>query len=56
MPDHAAERIRAGKPMGGLVVLRRDWRRRLREIIEDVVLIGGDDPKEWQNRIEYLPI
>ncbi len=56
MPRYAADRIRAGQPMPGLLLVLRRWRSQLRELIEDLILIDEEDQEEWENRIEYLPL
>ncbi len=57
MPDFAAERIRHGKMMPGLLVLPRDWRRYIRQIIEDLLLIEECSSREGcENQVLYLPL
>jgi hypothetical protein len=56
MPEHAGDRIRAGLPMPGLLLVGRRWHAQLRELIDDLLLVAEDDEKEWVHRIEYLPL
>ena len=57
MPVHAAERIRQGKTMPGLLVVTHDWRRHIRQIIEDLLLIEEcSSREEWEKQVFYLPL
>jgi hypothetical protein len=57
MPDHAAERIRQGKAMPGLLLVHRHWRMHVRRIIEDIIRLDErTTPEEWEHQILYLPL
>ena len=56
MSDFAGERIVAGHPMPGLLLVPENYLPLLRELIDDLLLVSEDDPKDWEHRIEYLPI
>ena len=57
MPDHAAERIHQGKTMPGLLVVPHDWRKHIRQIIEDLLLIEEcSSREEWEKQVLYLPL
>lgn len=55
MPDCAAERLRAGDPMPGLILARQSLP--VGVVVEDIHVIAacGDDD-EFENRIAYLPL
>jgi hypothetical protein len=56
MVKFAIDRINAGLPMAGLLVIPSDQASR-RQVAEDMVLIWSiTTPEEWYNRIEYLPL
>jgi predicted nuclease of predicted toxin-antitoxin system len=56
MVQFAIDRIRAGVPMAGLLVIPSDQSSR-RKVAEDMLLIWSiTTPEEWHNRIEYLPL
>jgi predicted nuclease of predicted toxin-antitoxin system len=55
MPDHASDRIRAGLPMRGVVVIPR--RLPLKQVIDDLVLIATCSLEgEWENKVQFLPL
>jgi hypothetical protein len=56
MVQFAIDRIVAGLPMAGLLVIPSDQSSR-RKVAEDMELIWSITmPDEWHNRIEYLPL
>ena len=55
MPAAAAERIRAGKPTTGLLMVAQA--SPVGEVIDDLWLIwSASDAAEWDQRIEFLPL
>jgi hypothetical protein len=55
MPTHAAERMAAGEPMPGLIVVPR--RLPINQVIDDleiIVMCSRED--EWKNIVSYLPL
>ena len=55
MPEFAAERIRGGEPMPGLLLVKSN--APLAAIVDDLCLIvESTDRAEWGNRIEFLPL
>ena len=55
MIGFARERIAAGLPMPGLLVLRH--RTSIGQAIEALLLVDHcSEQEEWQNRIEFLPL
>ena len=56
MVRFAVDRITAGLPMAGLLIIPSDQASR-KQVAEDMVLIWSiTTPEEWHNRIEYLPL
>lgn len=55
MRDHAAARLKAGKPMPGLFLVPDTVP--IGKAIDEIVLIATcSSPGEWDNRIEFLPL
>lgn len=55
MPDFAYRRVRAGQPMPGLFVV--DDRMGIGQAIEELLLIAGaSEPREWLDRVLFLPL
>jgi hypothetical protein len=55
MPDHAAERIRAGLPMCGVVVV--PLRFPLAQAIDEIELIARCSlDGEWDDKVQFLPL
>lgn len=55
MRAYAEERLTAGLPMTGLILVRQDYP--LGQAIDDLVLIGETTAlEEWQGRIVFLPL
>lgn len=55
MTDHAADRIRAGLPMPGLLVVPQS--PPVRPVIDDLVMIwSASEAEEWVDRVEFLPL
>ena len=55
LPRFAADRITAGLPMPGLIVLRSSLNI-AQAINELTVIAGASDAEEWNNQIVYLPL
>jgi hypothetical protein len=55
MRARAEDRLRAGLPMAGLILVPQDIR--LGAVIEELVLIAETtSPEEWQGQILFLPL
>ena len=55
MPIYIDERLRAGLPMPGAVLI--PWTLPPGQAVEDLLLlIGGSLEHEWENRLHYLPL
>ena len=55
MPDYAHQRLRAGLPMPGMVVVRHTMP--IGPAIEGLaLLIGGSFDDEWANQVRRLPL
>ena len=55
MPDHAAERIAAGKKMPGVLVVSK--RLSISQVIDDLeVLVTCSEENEWEYVIKFLPL
>jgi len=55
MPKYAYERLRAGQPMPGVIVIPEDLA--VSKAIEDLAtLIECCEPEEMNNQVKYLPI
>jgi len=55
MRAYAEERLMAGLPMAGLILVRQDYP--LGQAIDDLVLIGETTTaEEWQGKIVFLPL
>ena len=55
MAHHAYERVRANKPMPGLIEVSDDLP--LGTVIEDILLLAEySDLHEWEGQVVYLPI
>ena len=55
MPDFAGDRLRAGKPMTGLIVIKTTASHRA--VIDDLLLIVECTTSEdWHGKIERLPL
>jgi len=60
MFDFAAERVKYGEPMPGLLLVRPNFARRqgsgLGEVIDELVLIADcSDAEEWMGVIQFIP-
>jgi predicted nuclease of predicted toxin-antitoxin system len=55
MIDFAWERVRLGKPMPGLIVVKNVLA--VGQAIDDLaMMIGASDPSEFENQVRYIPI
>lgn len=55
MPRYARDRIRAGKPMPGVILVRADLPTGL--VLEDLVLlIQAGTPEDLDGQVRYLPL
>lgn len=55
MPDFAYERIDGGKRMPGLFVVND--RMPTRQAIDELgLIVTGSEPREWEDRVTYLPL
>src|SRR2546422_1074344 len=55
MPVHAANLIRDGKNMAGLIIVSR--RLALHQVLDDLeLIITCSEGDEWNNVIQYLPL
>jgi hypothetical protein len=51
----ALDRVRSGKPMPGLFMVRQ--REPIGPVIEDLIMIWAcSEPEEWRDRVVYLPL
>ena len=60
MLDFAAERVKLGEPMPGLLLVRPNFARRhargLGQVIDELMLIAEcSDAEEWTNIIQFIP-
>jgi predicted nuclease of predicted toxin-antitoxin system len=56
MPGFAGERIAAGLPMPGMIVVRHHPDR-IGALVEDILIAAlCSTQEEWQNRVEFLPL
>jgi len=55
MPKYLYERLRAGQPMPGVIVIPEDFAVR-KGIEELATLIECCEPEEMDNQVKYLPI
>ena len=56
MPDFAYDRVRAGLPMPGALVIR-DHPDRIGDMVETIVIaVHCSDQHEWVDRVEHLPV
>jgi predicted nuclease of predicted toxin-antitoxin system len=57
--DFALERVEAGKPMPGLLVIRRAFLERqagIGVLVKELKLIGGaSTPSEWEGVVGFIP-
>ena len=55
MTQHFSERLKAGKPSPGVLILPQQPSA-IGEIIESLLLLwAASEPEEWRNRIAFLP-
>jgi predicted nuclease of predicted toxin-antitoxin system len=55
MPRYARDRIRAGKPMPGVILIRTD--HPIGPVLEDLVLlILAGVPEDLEGQVKYLPL
>ena len=55
MPNFAYERVRAGRIMPGLLVIRN--KPPLGEMIDEILLVAlCSNQEEWKDRVEFLPL
>jgi len=55
MSDFAYERIKDGKPMPGVILVRQT--APIGQIIEDLlIVIGASEVAEYENKVTYLPL
>lgn len=55
MPRHLRDHLEAGGHLPGIFLLRRHYS--VGQMLEDLLLIGEEGrPKEYRDRIEYLPL
>lgn len=55
MPHYAEERVKAGLPMPGIVVIRQQVSTG--KAIEALLLfVGASNAAEWENQVVYLPM
>jgi hypothetical protein len=55
MTEYAAERIRAGLPMSGVIFVHNDLP--IGKVIEDILtILGASDASEWESKMRFLPL
>jgi len=55
MPNFAYQRVRAGRPMPGVFVIRN--RPPLGDMIDEILLVAlCSSQEEWKDRVEFLPL
>lgn len=55
MPTHAYDRVRAGKPMPGVIVCPQSLD--IGRAVEELSLLGEySEDGEWENKVVYLPL
>jgi predicted nuclease of predicted toxin-antitoxin system len=55
IPDHAHERVSAGLPMPGVIIVRCVLP--IAVVIDELVIIeAASDPEDWKDRVHYLPL
>lgn len=55
MRGFAADRIRSGAPMPGVLVVH--WGHRVGQVVDALELVAGASlDGEWENRVEFLPL
>jgi predicted nuclease of predicted toxin-antitoxin system len=55
MPKFARERLAAGLPLAGVIIVRDTLP--VGEVIDDLLLmLGASEPSEWENVVDFLPL
>lgn len=55
MPNHAYERVQAGKPMPGVFVIRN--KEPLGDMIDEILLVAHcSEQEEWKDQVTCLPL
>jgi predicted nuclease of predicted toxin-antitoxin system len=55
MPDFAYQRVRAGMPMPGVLVVRNS--PAISKLVEEILTVAlCSEQDEWKDRVEFLPL